>query len=109
MTRERQPSSLVPLPASQPRRFESWDEAVHLRTYEIWSSIGNRDAAQTHRLLQQECGLETPLPAVTTIREWARVEAWSARADADLEHSHGRTFYELQAGWFRRLPAQKVC
>src|SRR5215210_4831210 len=99
MPREITPATLVPLPASQPpARFQSWDEALHLRTYEIWSSIGNRDAARTYRLLQQECGLETPLPAVTTIRQWVRLEAWSARADADLHQSHGKALYELQCG-----------
>jgi hypothetical protein len=101
---------LVVLPAVEPpARFESWDDAVQSRAFEIWSTIGNRDAGRTHVLLRQECGEDTPLPAASTIRAWARKEAWSARADADLHHSHAKALYELQCGWLAGLRlAQKV-
>jgi hypothetical protein len=97
-------SHLVPLTVgSAPARFEAWDEAIRGRAYELWSTIGNRDAGRTYLLLKAEWGEEAALPAAATIRGWAREEAWAARADADLEHSHGRTVYELQVGWLAAL------
>jgi hypothetical protein len=43
------------------------------------------------------------LPTPSTVNRWALDEAWAARADADLERSHGRTLYELQVGWLAAL------
>jgi hypothetical protein len=78
------------------------------RCYELWSTLGGRDSARTTRLLAAETE-NAPVPAAASIRRWSAAEAWTARADADLERSHGRTLYELQVGWLAGLRlAQKV-
>jgi hypothetical protein len=94
---------LIPAPSGQPARFERWDDAVVERSYQLWSSIGARNAGRTVLLLARELGEDAPLPTPSTIRRWAVDFAWAAKADADLERSHGRTIYELQVGWLAAL------
>jgi hypothetical protein len=96
-------SPLVPLPTREPARFEPWPPDVQERAFALWSSIGARNAARTALLLVRELGEDTPVPAASTIRRWAHDLAWGARADADLERSHGRTLYALQVGWLAAL------
>jgi hypothetical protein len=95
--------ALVPAPAGQPARFEPWPQDVQERTFQLWSTLGARNGGRTALLLARELGEDVPLPTPSTIRRWAVDLAWAARADADLERSHGRTLYELQVGWLAAL------
>jgi hypothetical protein len=84
---------------SVPARFESWAPDIVQRSYEIWSTLGNRNASRTEMLLAREADEGTSIPASSTIRKWASAGAWASRADADLETAHGKTLHELQVGW----------
>lgn len=97
------PATLVPMSARQPARFESWDDAIQERAFALWSSIGARNAGRTVLLLTRDLGEDAPAPASSTVRRWAHDQAWAAKADADLERSHGRTLYALQVGWLAAL------
>lgn len=96
-------ATLVPLRTTVPARFESWPEDIQERAYDLWSSIGARNAGRTALLLTRELGDGAPVPAGSTIRRWARDQAWESRSNADLERSHGRTLYALQVGWLAAL------
>jgi hypothetical protein len=101
--------ALVPLPQHPPARFESYPPELMERAFELWESIAGRSGARVVRLLRGEFGEETALPTASTVNRRALTEAWAARADADLERSHGRTLYELQVGWLAGLRlAQQV-
>jgi hypothetical protein len=95
--------ALVPKRSGQPARFERWHDAIVERSFEIWASVGARNGGRTALLLARELGEDAPLPTPSTIRRWALDGAWAAKADADLEGSHGRTRYELQVGWLAAL------
>jgi hypothetical protein len=83
---------------SAPARFASWAPDIQQRSYEIWSTLGNRNASRTETLLAREAD-GASVPAGCTIRRWASAGAWARRADADLETSRGKTLHELQVGW----------
>jgi hypothetical protein len=101
--------ALVPVPKIAPARFESYDPAIQQRAFELWCSIAGRSGARVVRLLGSEFGEDVALPTASTINRWAAAEGWTAKADADLKRSHGRTLYELQVGWLAGLQlAQKT-
>ena len=92
-----------------PARFEAYPPEVTERAYEFWSTIAGRSGARVVRLLAGEFGPEAPLPTAGTVNRWALEGAWGAKADADLERGHGRTIFQLQAGWLAGLQlAQKT-
>jgi len=95
--------AIVPVPQLEPARFESYPPEIMGRAFEVWSTIAGRSGARVVRLLSREYGEETALPTPSTVNRWALDLAWAARADADLERSHGRTLYELQVGWLAGL------
>lgn len=72
------------------------------RCFELWCYCG-RNAARTVRLYEREVEPGSPIPATSTVREWAREQAWSVRQDADLLETHGHTLYQLQVGWLSGL------
>jgi hypothetical protein len=96
-------SALVPVPQHAPARFEPWPQDVQERTFYLWSTLGARNGSRTALLLARELGEDASIPTPSTIRRWAHDSAWAAKADADLERSHGRSVYELQVGWLAAL------
>jgi hypothetical protein len=95
--------ALVPVPQYGPARFERYPPEIMGRAFELWSTIAGRSGARVVRLLRRESEEGTALPTPSTVNRWALDGAWVAKADADLERSHGRTVYELQVGWLAGL------
>ncbi len=91
--------ALVPTRAAAPARFEPYPPEIAERAFALWSTIAGRSGARVLRLLSGEYGEGIALPTASTINRWAIDGAWTAKADAALERSHGRTLYELQVGW----------
>lgn len=90
---------VVPMRASDaPARFEPWGADVVERCYELWSTVGGRNAEATVLKLQEECADDEPIsvPTSRTVRRWAAFHAWQVRADADFQQHHGRELHELQ-------------
>jgi hypothetical protein len=101
------PTPLREMNSSAPARFESWPSGMYQRTFELWSTVGARNAAATERLLALEAeGAATP--AASTVRRWAIADGWDAQADADLERTRGRTLRQLQAGWLGALQLAQI-
>ena len=108
-TRHDSELSVLPLPQHPPARFESYPVEIMERAFELWSTIAGRSGARVARLLSSEFGEETALPTPSTINRWALDDAWTAKADAHLERSQGRTLFDLQVGWLAGLRlAQKT-
>jgi hypothetical protein len=95
--------ALVPVPKHAPARFESYPLELMERAFELWSTIAGRSGARVVRLLSGEYEAGTALPTASTVNRWALDGSWTAKADADLARSHGRTLYELQLGWLAGL------
>lgn len=85
-----------------PARFAPWPDAIRQRCQELWSTVGGRNCAAVHQLLQAELP-GAPVPAAATIRTWASEEDWGAAADVELEATRGRTVRSLQSGWLTAL------
>jgi hypothetical protein len=101
MTRQDEPTSvmraLTPAPmVERPQRFAAWPDDIKTRAFELWSTIAARSAPRTEYLLAQELGKDAAVPAASTLRAWAAGEEWSARADADLAETFGKTLRQLQ-------------
>jgi hypothetical protein len=94
---------VVPVRASAPALFEAYPPEIVERSFALWSTIAGRCGARVVRLLAREQGDEVALPTASTVNRWALNDAWAAKADADLEHSHGKTLHELRVGWLAAL------
>ena len=104
LERERALRTITPTPAPEPPAlFHPWPEDVKERCKELWSTLGNRNAFRTEWLYGREVSEGTAIPAASTIRMWARADAWDEWANADLTTSQGKTLHQLQVGWLRAL------
>ena len=101
---ERVLRSLTPTPSAEPPAlFHPWPDDVKERCKELWSTLGNRSAGRVEYLYGREVPQGTAIPAASTIRMWAREDAWEEWANADLATSQGKTLHQLQVGWLRAL------
>jgi hypothetical protein len=69
------------------------------RAYELWSTVGGRNAAATRRLLEQEAEDGDMVPTDRAIRKWAQQHGWAVRADRDVGQTKDQTLYELGVKW----------
>src|SRR5262245_16252063 len=65
------------------------------RAYELWSTIGGRNAAATRRLMEQEAEDGDAVPTDRAIRKWAQQQAWDVRADGMIRETRELTAYQL--------------
>jgi hypothetical protein len=68
------------------------------RAYELWSTVGGRNAAAVRRLLIEEADEGDAIPNERTIRQWAKHHAWSVAADEMVRETKDLTQYQL---WVR--------
>ena len=94
--RESDPSAkvIVALPSLVPSPIELIN-----RAYELWSTVGGRNAAATRRLLEQEADDGDALPNERSIRRWAKQHAWDVRADVMIRDTKDLTAYQLGVKW----------
>jgi hypothetical protein len=88
------PATIVSLPSLVPAPPEILE-----RAYELWSTVGGRNAAATRRLMEAEAEDGDPVPTDRAIRKWARESAWAVRADRELPETKDATLYELGVKW----------
>ena len=103
---DRPEPALAPIATTQhdrPARFEAWGRDIKARCYELWSTLGNRNAGRVEWLLGRETPEGVSIPAGVTIRAWAREEDWEGKANGDLTRTRGRTLRQLQITWLRAL------
>jgi hypothetical protein len=64
------------------RANEPYDPAVRARCFVLYSTVAARKCAAVARLIAEElAGSGDRIPAVSTIAEWCRDEAWPSQAD----------------------------
>src|ERR671917_369034 len=86
--------TIVPLPSLVPAPPE-----IVERAYELWSTVGGRNASATRRLLEAEAEDGDAVPTDRAIRKWAKEHGWHERADLQLRETAGNTDYELGVKW----------
>ena len=88
------PSTIISLPSLVPAQHE-----IKERAFELWSTVGGRNAAATRRLLEAEAEDGDPVPTDRAIRKWAQESAWAVRANHELPETKDQTLFELATKW----------